>query len=189
SGMGQIILDRKVLTFGLLVGGCNGILFSYFAEGPFLFIETLKQDPNIYGMLTFFVAIPWAIGGMVSSRLCKAGIEGERIILLGSLINLSGCLLFLGFTFSGFVSVHYGLRGILSVTIPLMVALTGIGMMIPNCLSQALDQYKNRSGSAASLFGFFYYLVIAALTYVMGTIHDGTVVPIPNQREDTFFMV
>ena len=31
--------DKKVLGFGFMVGSVNGILFGYFAESPFYFIE------------------------------------------------------------------------------------------------------------------------------------------------------
>ena len=179
ANMKIVLSDRKVLAYGFLVGGCNGIMFSYFAEGPFVLIEILRQDPSVYGYLTLMVAVPWALGGIISNKLHKKGFEGKAISAMGCYINLLGCAILLGLAYSGVLSVETGMLGVVGVVVPLMVAFIGIGLIIPNALSQALMDYKEMSGTAASIFGFFYYLVISSLTYIMGTIHNDTVFPMP----------
>ncbi|MDZ5762651.1 MFS transporter N-terminal domain protein [Candidatus Cyrtobacter comes] len=42
----QLLTDKKVLGFALIVAGCNGILFSYFAEGSFYLIKGLNLSPS-----------------------------------------------------------------------------------------------------------------------------------------------
>lgn len=44
----KLIRDKKVIGFGLIVAGCNGILFSYFAEGSFYLINGLGLSPSHY---------------------------------------------------------------------------------------------------------------------------------------------
>jgi DHA1 family bicyclomycin/chloramphenicol resistance-like MFS transporter len=175
----EILSDRKVLTFGILVGGCNGILFSYFSEGPFILIKILRVSPDLYGCLTFLVAVPWALGGIISKQLSRTGFDSDQVILFGGILNLIGCFSLCFLSLAGMIKIDYGIFAVFSIVVPLMIALTGVGMMIPNCLSQTLVRYKKRAGLAASVFGLFYYFVIAFLTYIMGTLHNGTVYPMP----------
>ena len=53
---GALFTDRKVIGFGLLVAACNGINFSYFAEGSFYLIELLGLTPSQYGLSFFGIA-------------------------------------------------------------------------------------------------------------------------------------
>ena len=45
----KLITNPKVVTYGLLIGGANGVLFSYYAEAPFIFIEYFQLSPSMYG--------------------------------------------------------------------------------------------------------------------------------------------
>ena len=54
----QIIQDSKGLRLGFLVGGVMGLLFGYFAESSFYFIEILAMSPMHYGLLAFLICIP-----------------------------------------------------------------------------------------------------------------------------------
>jgi DHA1 family bicyclomycin/chloramphenicol resistance-like MFS transporter len=55
----------------------------------------------------------------------------------------------------------------------------GICMATSNALALALVDYKHAIGTASSLFGFFYYCLIAFFTFFMGFLHDGTLLPMP----------
>ena len=57
--------------------------------------------------------------------------------------------------------------------------MTGITMIIPNVLGQALERYKDTAGTAASLFGLYYYILIAAFTALMAFLHNGTKQQLP----------
>jgi predicted MFS family arabinose efflux permease len=63
----QLAKDPKVIGFGLLVALCNGITFSYYAEGSFYLIELLGLSPSQYGM-TFALMASATIAGSVISR-------------------------------------------------------------------------------------------------------------------------
>ncbi|MGQ0516201.1 multidrug effflux MFS transporter, partial [Bacillus sp. D-CC] len=52
----KLITNPKVVTYGLLIGGANGVLFSYYAEAPFIFIEYFQLSPSMYGFLGIVVA-------------------------------------------------------------------------------------------------------------------------------------
>lgn len=55
----------------------------------------------------------------------------------------------------------------------------GIGMIIPNILSIALEEYRAVQGTASSLFGFYYYCLISSFTVMMAMLHNHTLFPMP----------
>lgn len=61
----------------------------------------------------------------------------------------------------------------------MMIMIGGIALVTSNALSLSLVNYKNRIGTASSLFGFFYYVLISLFTLGMGYSHNGTVFPMP----------
>ena len=52
-------------------------------------------------------------------------------------------------------------------------------MIMTNALALALVNYKSYAGTAQSLFGLLYYLLISFFTFFMGLLHDGTILPMP----------
>lgn len=60
-----------------------------------------------------------------------------------------------------------------------LIRVYSIRMITSNSLALALVDYKYAVGSAYSLFGFFYYVVISFLTFVMSCLHNGTLIVMP----------
>ena len=53
----KLVMDKKVIGFGLIVAACNGISFSYFAEGSFYLIKGLGLSPREYGLSFITIAV------------------------------------------------------------------------------------------------------------------------------------
>lgn len=93
-----LLLDRRVMGMAFIVAGCNGIFFSYFAEGPFYFIEILGLTPQQFGYSFVGISAATWFGGMYSSYLRKVHVEsiviGRRIgvIIISSLFL--ACIVF-----------------------------------------------------------------------------------------------
>lgn len=175
----QLILDRKVLGFGFIVAGCNGILFSYFAEGSFYLIKGLGLSPTYYGLSFTVIAVATMLGGIVSKRL-QNKYPSKKIMKYGLLI-----IAFATMIFSCVAMINHNLFALPSY---IMIAITiisqmgcafGICIATSNALALALVDYKNAIGTASSLFGFFYYCLISFFTFFMGFLHDGTLLPMP----------
>lgn len=175
----KMLADTKVIALGLIVAACNGILFSYFAEGSFFLIEGLGLSASQYGFSFIAVAMSTMIGGMVSRKLntryASKNIMGYGLVI----ITLAASL------FSAIVIVHHTLE-ILSLQTMIATALLsqmtlsfGICMATSNALALALVDYKYAIGTASSLFGFFYYSLISLATLGMGSLHNGTLLPMP----------
>lgn len=175
----SLLRDRKVLGFGLLVAGCNGILFSYYAEGPFYLIKMLGLTPSQYGLSFIGLAFFTMLGGLTSKRLqhrlssIKIMNYGLLIILLAT--SLSSVVIILHNIFNEIPSMIL----IVLILLTLMGAAFGICMVTSNALALALIDYKWCIGTASSLFGFFYYFIISLFTLGMGALHNGTLLVMP----------
>ncbi len=171
--------DKKVIGLGLIVAAANGIAFSYFAEGSFYLITLLELSPSAYGASFLAIAAATMAGGILSQKLhdshtCRKIMHvGLVIILIATALSsgsavLHACMLPLPFWL------------IIGVTLlSQMGAMFGICIATSNALAMALVGYKWCQGTASSLFGFFYYLMISVFTLGMGALHDGTLLPMP----------
>jgi Bcr/CflA subfamily drug resistance transporter len=175
----QFLKDPRLFGYAFLIGGTNGIIFSYYAEAPFLFIELLHFSPLQYGFSGIMIAVASVLASLISHRLNSYHFTHEKIIAMGCyLMGLAA----LGLT----ILAYYG--GIfdhaISLRISFMIGLIGllflgIGLVIPNALSQALTAYQQSIGTAGALFGLMYYILIAGFTFLMGVLHNGTALPMP----------
>ncbi len=175
----KMVRDLRLLGFVFLIGALNGITFGYFAEAPFYFISGLNIATSSFGMIAFFMCIPSILGGLISKKMHKLQRTSDHIISVGVKLVCLGSVLF-------FLSSYFSLINKDDVTVSVLQTLlwmsmisTGGMMVIPNCLGQALENYGKFTGTAASLFGFMYYVVIAGFTMLMGHMHDGTLIQLP----------
>jgi len=174
----KLASDIRVLAFGVLVAGCNGIQFSYFAEGSFYLIELLGLSPTTYGLTFIALACAGMFGGWLS-RILHNHQTSLHILWLGIYISVIGAFLFMMLTLL-FNSLTVPASVSIALTLTSMMALMmGNAIIIPNALSLALDQYRYAVGAASALFGSFYYLLISACTMLMGMLHNGTLLPMP----------
>lgn len=176
---GSLIRNRKVLALGMLVAGCNGIFFSYLAEGPFFLVRTLGLSPTQYGFSFMPLAAGTMLGGLFSRRLQTSHTSLE-VLHYGLIVILSSTVLFSLFVILHSLFLALPLQLLILLTISLMTAtLFGICMVTGNALAMALVDYKWCTGTASSLFGFFYYCLIAMFTMGMGYLHNGSLLVMP----------
>lgn len=174
----QLAKDPKVIGHGLLVGGCCGISFSYYAEGPFYFIEFLGLSPSEYGQTFLLIAAISVIGSFISKKL-QDHYEPEKILKYGIMLMITVNLIWVAFTFS-LSFMDFSHSWIIAISLASITGImAGIAMVTPNTLALALKDYKHSIGSASSLFGFYYYTLISLFTFGMGTVHNGTLLPMP----------
>jgi len=171
----RMVTSPRVLVFGLLIGGINGVLFSYYAEAPFLFIEYFQMSPGVYGFLGIIVALASVIGAMISKRwLTKY--TPEKIIHMGCLTMTVGALLLTG---ASSLSMLPDVVMLVSILISLFVMLLGSGIALPNCLSLALVSFHDVIGTAGAVFSLGYYLLVSLATWGMSLLHNGSLLMMP----------
>ena len=163
----RMFLDPKVLTFGFIMGGSNGIYYSYFSEGPFYLITMLNLSPLLYGLSYVFLALGFFLGGLDSRKRHTQNISYDKSIYFGLKVVLVSMA---GYTVCAFIpGLSHTMMIVITLTVMTLSAY-GEGIVIPNILAFALDNYKDVVGSSAALFGLYYYSVVSLLTMIMGTI-------------------
>lgn len=170
----KLITDRKVIAYGILVGLQNGINFSFYSEGSFYLIEMLGLSPVLYGTSFILIAGSAFCASLISKKL-NSKYEANIVIKYGIIIICCG---------GGLLSLCALVGLSKNIMIPLtifaqMLNVFGGVLVASNSLAKALENYKYCAGTASSLFGFFYYCVISAITFGMGLLHNGTLLPMP----------
>lgn len=173
------IKDPRVIGFACLIGAINGILFGYFAEAPFFFIKKLGVHPTTFGIISFFLCVPLSLGGIISRSLHTRLFQYDIIIRFGIYLMGIGAILFMTSVYFGFIQSDSPFLSIVLSLLWTAVIMTGLSMVMPNCFSHALEPYGKFSGTASSLFGFLYYILISAFTGLMGYMHNGTLFQLP----------
>ncbi|EON70605.1 multidrug effflux MFS transporter [Lysinibacillus sphaericus] len=171
----RIISSPQVVVFGLLIGGINGILFSYYAEAPFIFIGHFHLSPGLFGFLGIVVALASIIGAMISKKLVTIW-PPEKIIHLGC------CVMFVGSLILTLVSIFTILPNIvlmISILTSIFIVLLGAGIALPNCLSLALVNFQDVVGTAGAIFSLGYYLLVSFVTSGMSFLHNGSLITMP----------
>jgi DHA1 family bicyclomycin/chloramphenicol resistance-like MFS transporter len=175
----KLVMDKKVIGFGLIVAACNGISFSYFAEGSFYLIKGLGLSPSEYGLSFIAIAVATMMGGMLSKKLHNSHLS-QSIMGYGLWIIAISAAIFSGFSLVNHCILQLPNDLMIAITIiSQMVMMFGICIATSNALALALVDYKWCIGTASSLFGFFYYCLISLFTLGMGFLHNGTLLPMP----------
>ena len=170
----KLVMDKKVIGFGLIVAACNGISFSYFAEGSFYLIKGLGLSPSEYGLSFIAIAVATMMGGMLSKKLHSSH-TSQSIMGYGLRVIMTSAVIFSSFAFVNHSILQLPNYLMIAITIiNQMVLMFGICMATSNALALALVDYKWCIGTASSLFGFFYYCLISLFTLGMGFFHNGT---------------
>ena len=175
----SLLKNKKVIGFGLIVSACNGISFSYFAEGSFYLIKILGLTPSEYGLSFIAIAAATMMGGILSKKLHNHH-TAKTIMGYGLVIILASASIFSLFTVIHTNILPFPTNLMIGITIlSQMSIMFGICMATSNSLALALVDYKWCIGTASSLFGFFYYCLISLFTLGMGALHNDTLLPMP----------
>jgi MFS transporter, DHA1 family, multidrug resistance protein len=174
----KMLHDKQVIGLGLLVAGANGIQFSFFAEGSFYLIEQLGLSPSQYGTCFIAIASCTMLGGFLSKYLhhhhIAKTIMGYGLNIMFAATTIFSLLILMG------AGTAFSSSTMIGITIALQMC-TAFGIVINNgnALAMALVDYKWCTGTASSLFGFFYYMFTSLITLGMGMLHNGTLYPMP----------
>lgn len=172
----EMIKSRALWGYTLLIGATNGILFGFYQEAPFVFIEQLEIKPSHYGFFGLLIAAATVLAARVSYRQ-STRFSPQSIIQCGAVCVLLGGFLF---TFTVLAGIFdFKTMGVAIAIVTLFSIFFGIGLIIPNSLSHALKPFQSAAGTAGSIFGGCYYCLIAGFTWIMSMLHNGTALPLP----------
>lgn len=165
----RLLKDPVVWSYGILIGGINGILFGYYSEAPFIFMEHFGYSSVQYGSLGMTLALASLLGAILVNFLVKY-LKSETIAIIGLTFScLSGLLLLSSLQFN---QSYFLIGGFFLIFL-------GLNTTLPITLNLALKGYEDVIGSASGIFSFGYYLIVSFLTYLVSFIHNGTIWSLP----------
>lgn len=171
----KMVFDRYTVAFGVLIGIFNGVLFSFHAEAPTIFIEAFHFSQSQYGLMGCIVAAATVLGAWLSSWRLKQQQPPTKIIKEGIHLAIIGSLS-LGVT--ALVTASQSIQTILYILF-ISVLLAGVGMALPNCLSLALVKFQEAAGTAGAFLSLGYYVIVSICTFLMGLLHTGSLLVLP----------
>ena len=172
----DMIKDRTLWGHVLLIGATNGILFGFYQEAPFVFVEQLGMQPSYYGIFGLLIAAATILAARISYRQSNR-FSHQYIIQCGAACVFVGGVIFTLTVMMGIFDLKA--FGFSIVVATLFIIFFGVGLIIPNSLSHALKAYQMAAGTAGSIFGGCYYCLIAGFTWLMSALHNGTAFPLP----------
>lgn len=174
----RFLNDRRVMAYAWCIGCVNGIMFSYFSEGPFYLIKTLGLSPIWYGRSFIVIAVAMMAGGRLASYL-HSRFDADVVLRKGAFMMVGATGLFSCVaTATYFVAIPASV--LIAVTlVSHMVSMAGRCLVNSSALSIALADYRWCSGTASSVFGFIYYLIVSLITFGIGLLHNGTLYVMP----------
>lgn len=166
--------DKKLLSFAFMVGAYNGVCFGFYIQAPFIFIDRLQMPPSDYGKLFLILSIANLSGGLLCKYLIKRFVNIYRIKAIGLCFSSIGCAALL---IGSYLIVPESNANfvILMIFIPMAMQMIGHALVVPMLLRNALEGYTKVTGAAGSIFGSLYYLITAAVSFVISVFHSDTI--------------
>lgn len=171
----SILSNPMVLTYAFIVGSFTGMMFGFYLEAPFVFISYFKFTPSEYGKLGFLLTAAYLVGSLIS-RFLVLRIDNCKIIKHGLILSLIGC----SSLFIGSIILNHNSPKLLAIClmfIPMMLQIIGHTLVIPIVLRFALEDYESAKGTAGSIFGFIYYVMVALINFTLSRLHGDFIMP------------
>lgn len=165
----RLLHDPVVWVYGLLISGINGILFSYYAEAPFIFETHFGFSALQYGSLGLLLAVA-SLGGALLVTWLVTYWSPRKVALAGLVFS---CFAALGLVVAASLGSLWGLL------VGIFCVFLGLNVTLPNALNRALIGYEDVMGSASGWFSLGYYLAVSGLTALMSWLHTGSILILP----------
>ncbi|MBJ7450353.1 MAG: multidrug effflux MFS transporter [Parachlamydiales bacterium] len=169
SNYGKVLGNRNFLgyTAAITFAWCG--YFSFICGSSFVFIDLLKVSPSTFGMLYGIVVTGYLIGTFVSARFASR-FKIKQSVLIGAIFAFTGSTILLG-------CAIYTECSIITIMVPMVVFLIGIGIIMPNCQVAATAPFPHLIGSAASLFYFIEMMMGAGAGTLVGKSNEISQMP------------
>ncbi len=169
-----VMKDKKVLAYAFLVGAINGATFGFYVEAPFIFIDTIGLEPSTYGKLIFSMACASAFASLLNRYWMKKMVNENSIVIRGLVLILIAAVL-MNIAAPFIVKNMEPYKAVLMIFLPMIIHIIGHSFVIPTCLRHALEDYFKVTGSAGSIFGFLYYLIVSVFSLIISKVHSDTI--------------
>lgn len=173
-----IMSDKVVLLYAVIVGAFNGMMFGFYLEAPFIFIQHYHFSPSAYGKLGMLLTVAYLVGALINRYMVSLQMSNTKIIIIGLLLSVVSCAtLLIGGIYTKYANITSHIVVIAVIFIPTMLHVIGHNLVIPLILRFALENYAKVTGTAGSIFGALYYFFVALINYTVSHLHSASGVP------------
>ncbi|MDR2430408.1 MAG: multidrug effflux MFS transporter [Puniceicoccales bacterium] len=170
---GRVLADRHFMALTLVLGCMSGVLFSYIASSPFVFMKIHGVPEACFGLMFAMNGVGFYAGGQANAYLLRRFSE-ERLLRYGAAFNAVAVLLLVVCTWMGWggFAVFFGL---------LFASLATLSFVFPNATALAMKPFAAEAGSASATLGIFQFVAGAAGGALAGVWGDETALPVTLQ--------
>jgi DHA1 family bicyclomycin/chloramphenicol resistance-like MFS transporter len=144
-------------------------LFAYISASPFVFIEVFGVPSEDYGYFFGLTAFALMAGALLNTRLVHR-VAPLRLMRYGAGLMVAAGV---GIAICGGLRIG-GLAGVIG---PMLVYVLGMGIVMPNAVSAAMEPVPQMAGFASSLIGCLQTASGSLVGYVLGLVYDRSAVP------------
>jgi len=170
----SLLRHRPYLGYVLCCTFAYGGIFAFISGSSFVLVERIGLPPSAYGFCFAAVVLGYVVGTLGAGRLTRR-LGVDRLIRAGGAIAAVSGLAMAGLAWN--VAAGSRIAGALSIVLPMLVYMIGIGLILPSALAGAIGPFPRRAGAASALLGFTQMATAAALGGIIGLLHDGTARP------------
>jgi MFS transporter, DHA1 family, multidrug resistance protein len=159
------LLRNQAFLYHVIVGAlATGAISAFFGTSPRLFMDVLKITPIEYGLYPPIAVFGFVLGGLLTRKL-----SGQRptntLLRAGVITQMAGIAVLL-------IPATFGLLHVWQINIGMVVFVTGLGVLMPVSMAQAMSAQSSHSGQAAALIGFAQMLLGALGTQIASALMD-----------------
>lgn len=163
---GRLLADPLFLGYTLTCTLAYAGLFAFLSGSSFVIIEYFGVSEQHFGLLFMLVVAGYISGTLLGARLSRRH-DFRRLVAVGSLVLLAAGAVMLA------VALNQP-RHVMSIVVPMMVFMHGVGLVMPQSMAGALANYPHIAGSASGLLGFIQMSAAGLLGAAVGHLYDGT---------------
>jgi DHA1 family bicyclomycin/chloramphenicol resistance-like MFS transporter len=161
-----IIRERVFLTHAMMGGAGFFGMFAYIGGSSPVFIDGLGLSTAQYALVFGVCSAGFITASQVNARILpRFGMF--RVIRMAARVFWCAAAVLTGVAFSGHVSAPV-------LILPLMVAMSCMGFVLPNTTVGALSRHAAHAASASALMGTMQFLMGAVSGVAIGWLTDGT---------------
>jgi DHA1 family bicyclomycin/chloramphenicol resistance-like MFS transporter len=145
-------------------------MFVWLSGSMLVIIDGYGVAPELAGLFFACGSAGFMLGAGVAGRL-GARLHAPSLIMLGSLTGIFAAAIILTLAL-------FEIRSGLAVALPAFIWMFGHGLHYPQSMAAAVAPFPQTAGAASSLIGFYQTCAGAIAAFIMGSIHDGSAVPL-----------
>ncbi len=166
-----IVLRNKAYRAYLGIQACsyNGI-FGFIAASSYILQRVYGLSASRFGLTFAMCSCSFVVGSFVGSRMVgRRGLDG--MIGLGVACQFAAGV-------AQVAALALAPENYLSVVVPYMLFLVGVGLLLPQTQAAALTPFPERAGAASSMIGFVQMASGAFVGTILGAALGGTAWPL-----------